>query len=67
MRIIIISYMQRFEPPTPRSTEPPRKTADIPRVRSRELLGAHREVLIEHGSDCYRLRETRNGKLILTK
>jgi len=34
---------------------------------SDELLGAADEVLIQHGSDVYRLRRTRQGKLILYK
>lgn len=34
---------------------------------SARLLQGQREVLIRHGSECYRLRHTRNGKLILTK
>ena len=32
-----------------------------------QLLDGRREVLIRHGGECYRLRHTRNGKLILTK
>ena len=35
--------------------------------RSEELLGERSEVLILHGSDTYRLRRTRQGKLILYK
>lgn len=31
------------------------------------LLRGGREALIQHGDDTYRLRHTRNGKLILTK
>lgn len=34
---------------------------------SQELFGMAREVLITHGDDVYRLRKTRNGKLILHK
>ncbi|MFZ5638445.1 MAG: hemin uptake protein HemP [Pseudomonadota bacterium] len=34
---------------------------------SRELLQGGREVVIRHGGECYRLRHTRNDKLILTK
>lgn len=37
------------------------------RLSSAELLGAAREIVIEHGGDEYRLRVTSNGKLILTK
>ena len=34
---------------------------------SDELLRGGREVLIRHGGEVYRLRHTRNDKLILTK
>lgn len=40
---------------------------ELRRIRSAELLQGEREVLIEHGSEIYRLRLTRNGKLILQK
>jgi len=35
--------------------------------RSEELLGGKSEVLIVHGSEVYRLRRTRQDKLILCK
>ena len=35
--------------------------------RSTELFGDQREVLILHGEEVYRLRRTRNEKLILQK
>jgi hemin uptake protein HemP len=35
--------------------------------RSEELLGNKTEVLILHGTEVYRLRRTRQGKLILYK
>jgi hemin uptake protein HemP len=41
--------------------------ADAPRLRSADLFGDAREVLIEHQSQLYRLRQTALGKLILTK
>jgi hemin uptake protein HemP len=37
------------------------------RVTSRQLLDAGKRLLIQHRGQCYELRETRNGKLILTK
>ncbi|TRW90654.1 hemin uptake protein HemP [Candidatus Methylobacter oryzae] len=37
------------------------------RVQSAELFGTAREVVIEHAGEEYRLRLTRQGKLILTK
>lgn len=36
-------------------------------VDSGRLLQGQREVLIRHGNETYRLRHTRNDKLILTK
>jgi hemin uptake protein HemP len=36
-------------------------------VSSRDLLGAHRQLIIEHGGDRYRLLLTKSNKLILTK
>ena len=41
--------------------------APAPAVRSRDLLGGHRELIILHGADRYRLLLTRSNKLILTK
>ncbi len=37
------------------------------RLQSAELFGTAREVVIEHAGEEYRLRLTRQGKLILTK
>lgn len=36
-------------------------------IPSEELLGGKSEVFIRHGDELYRLRLTRNGKLILQK
>jgi len=36
-------------------------------IDSRRLLGGGRELVIEHAGEEYRLRLTRNDKLILTK
>lgn len=38
-----------------------------PAIESNKLLRGTREVLIRHGGETYRLRHTRNDKLILTK
>jgi hemin uptake protein HemP len=55
-------WAERSVSPAPSSqTESPR------RLNSRELLGASKEIEIVHGSQCYRLRLTSLGKLILTK
>jgi hemin uptake protein HemP len=37
------------------------------RLNSQELLGGEEEVIIEHAGQEYRLRKTRQDKLILTK
>ena len=42
-------------------------TTSMPSVESRNLLQGSSEVLIRHGNEVYRLRHTRNDKLILTK
>ena len=44
----------------------PPATAPIT-IRSEELFQGQMEVLIAHGAATYRLRLTRNGKLILNK
>ena len=36
-------------------------------VESRALFGGHREIIIRHGDQEYRLRITKQDKLILTK
>ena len=48
--------------PSPKSSSLPTREVD-----SGDLLQGSREVLIRHGDDVYRLRLTRNGKLILHK
>lgn len=56
----------RPEPPRPnelQNTGAP--VAGRARFASSELLGGRTEVQIEHRGAIYRLRETRNGKLIL--
>ncbi len=47
--------------------EPPSGDAPMPVFDSAGLLQGGREIMIRHGSECYRLRHTRNDKLILTK
>jgi hemin uptake protein HemP len=41
--------------------------AGRPTVRSTDLFQGGKEIVIRHGSEEYRLRITRAGKLILTK
>lgn len=44
-----------------------RPAAATDEIDSSRLLQGQRELVIRHGSQCYRLRHTRNDKLILTK
>lgn len=46
---------------------PPPQHSPTPALDSTALFGKGGEVLIAHGSETYRLRLTRQGKLILTK
>ncbi|PZN33829.1 MAG: hemin uptake protein HemP [Proteobacteria bacterium] len=39
----------------------------IPHIRSKDLFGSSREIVIEHEGSWYRLRVTYSNKLILTK
>ena len=43
------------------------ESADIPVFQSQELMGGHAEIIIVHQGVTYRLRQTSNNKLILTK
>lgn len=50
----------------PRSAAPNR-AASLPRLRSEDLFRSSHELIIEHQGQEYRLRLTRNDKLILNK
>lgn len=52
---------------SPSTPEPPSGESPMPVFDSAGLLQGGREIMIRHGSECYRLRHTRNDKLILTK
>ena len=52
---------------SPTRTMPNLPPSDLKRLSSEELIGPAREVLIRHAGFDYRLRITRQGKLILTK
>jgi len=51
----------------PEPAESATPDASTPLVKSEELMQGRRELLIVHCQEVYRLRLTRNGKLILTK
>ncbi|MGH8614835.1 MAG: hemin uptake protein HemP [Gammaproteobacteria bacterium] len=52
---------------TTAQTESPDNETTQRRLKSEELLQGREEVIIEHGRQSYRLRKTRQDKLILTK
>ena len=45
----------------------PASETPIPQYDSEQLFHGHRELLIIHYGETYRLKVTRNGKLILNK
>jgi len=47
--------------------DPPPRATEAPEIDSHRLLRGQRELRIRHGNEYYRLRHTRNDKLILTK
>ncbi len=50
---------ERLDPPPAEPRDPP--------ILAEQLFAGRREVVIEHKGECYRLRLTRRGRLILTK
>jgi hemin uptake protein HemP len=50
-------------PPQPAKPAVPARST----LTSAELMQGRREIVIEHQGERYRLQQTRNGKLILTK
>lgn len=51
----------------PALSSAPHVPVNLPLLISEELFQGQREVLIQHAGELYRLRLTRNGKLILNK
>lgn len=47
--------------------EPVLAVQAVPTVDSQRLFEGHRELIIQHQGEVYRLRITRHDKLILTK
>ncbi|MCC7096162.1 MAG: hemin uptake protein HemP [Thermomonas sp.] len=63
-----MSVAPTFEQPAaPQPRPAPTPSAQMAALDSTQLLRGQCEVLIQHGNEVYRLRHTRNGKLILTK
>ncbi|MCC5859618.1 MAG: hemin uptake protein HemP [Ectothiorhodospiraceae bacterium] len=59
--------MDRRTPTAPQPPVPEADTGGKHTIRSADLLQGEREIIILHGNMPYRLRLTRQGKLILTK
>ena len=53
--------------PTAKPERQPLPAGNVSLLESATLFGKRDEVLIAHGDETYRLRRTRQGKLILTK
>ena len=43
------------------------RSAQVPVIDSDLLFGGRKEVIVRHGELLYRLRKTKNGKLIMNK
>jgi hemin uptake protein HemP len=57
---------EKMTSPPPGGRLPPNETVGR-RYNSRDLFRGQQEILIEHAGHAYRLRITRQDKLILTK
>jgi hemin uptake protein HemP len=64
MSTLLIMTDTPSEPPAPREQPP---AAPVRIVRSQEILQGAKEVMIDHDGELYRLRLTRNGRLVLYK
>jgi hemin uptake protein HemP len=60
----LVDMNDQAKEPAKIPTESPNRQRTL---RSEDLLQGAKEVLIAHGEETYRLRLTRNGKLILHK
>lgn len=62
-----MSAILQHRPFPQRTVVPGARAGDDAQIDSARLLQGRNEILIRHGSEVYRLRHTRNDKLILTK
>lgn len=58
---------QSWEPKTARQGEAEKTQPDVRTLRSQDLFHGARELTIDHHGALYRLKITRQGKLILNK
>jgi hemin uptake protein HemP len=63
----ILKPKPTYSQPSKHSIQPSAYGPGLPCVRSEDLIGKDREIMIEHIGVYYRLRITRANKLILTK
>lgn len=49
------------------NTHPVPSASGAPTFNSEDLFQGQREILIRHGEEVYKVRITRNGKLIMNK
>lgn len=59
--------MNTNKPIPQKPSQPENKPGKGRSIDARELFGQSNVVFIEYQSESYQLRQTRNGKLILTK
>ncbi len=59
--------MPRYSPENPTPAEPGTRWLPPGTIPTNLLFQGSQEILISHNGEHYRLRITRNGKLILTK
>lgn len=59
--------MNPLSPSLSSNSRPAAPAMPVPQIESTALLGPHQEISIRHAGETYRLRRTRQGKLILTK
>ncbi len=64
---MLLSYETSLPTAESREHDQARDAARAAEIDSLRLLQGQREVRIRHGNEYYRLRHTRNDKLILTK
>jgi hemin uptake protein HemP len=55
------------QPPLSHPVSPGQPPSLPSNIQGEQLFKGRQEILIDHNGDTYRLRITRNGKLILTK
>lgn len=65
--VLYVAHRPSRSEPMPPQLAAQHPTIEAKAIESNALLRGTREVLIRHGGEVYRLRHTRNDKLILTK